>query len=68
MCVCLSTGVHCEGGLFLTLFALLMFDIIFAPIPGAFRHEFQEVKQTVLKQIGLVWIKLSPGCTNLGAA
>jgi len=40
------TGVHCEGGLFLTLFALLMFDIIFAPIPGAFRHEFQEDAQT----------------------
>ena len=29
-------GVHCEGACFLTLFGLLMWDVIFAPVPGTF--------------------------------
>lgn len=35
-------GVWCEGGLYTTLFALLCWDIIFAPLPGAFQHPFQD--------------------------
>lgn len=35
-------GVWCEGGLYATLFALLCWDIIFAPLPGAFQHRFQD--------------------------
>lgn len=36
-------GVHCETGLYLTLFGLIMWDIIFAPIPDVFQHEFQVI-------------------------
>lgn len=35
-------GVWCEGGIYATLFALLCWDIIFAPLPGAFQHRFQD--------------------------
>lgn len=35
-------GVWCEGGLYTTLFGLLCWDVIFAPVPGAFQHPFQE--------------------------
>mmetsp|Transcript_4226 Transcript_4226/g.11389 ORF Transcript_4226/g.11389 Transcript_4226/m.11389 type:complete len:344 (-) Transcript_4226:863-1894(-) len=35
-------GLHCEGGIWATLFGLLMWDIIFAPgIPDVFRTKFQ---------------------------
>ncbi|MCO5576160.1 hypothetical protein L7F22_029968 [Adiantum nelumboides] len=34
-------GVHCEGGIWMTLFALLMWDILFADIPNVFWHPFQ---------------------------
>ncbi|WP_028772138.1 VRR-NUC domain-containing protein [Shewanella waksmanii] len=32
---------HLENSLFCSLFGLLFWDIIFAPIPGAFQHPFQ---------------------------
>ncbi|MGK0359629.1 MAG: hypothetical protein ACI9U2_001935 [Bradymonadia bacterium] len=35
-------GVWCEGSLYSLLFALLCWDIIFAPLPGAFQHPFQD--------------------------
>ena len=35
-------GVWCEGGLYSLLFALLCWDVIFAPLPGAFQHPFQD--------------------------
>ncbi|KAI0748550.1 VRR-NUC domain-containing protein [Daedaleopsis nitida] len=34
-------GFHCEGRIVTTLFGLLFWDIIFAPIPGAFETPFQ---------------------------
>ncbi|CAI5477695.1 unnamed protein product [Closterium sp. Yama58-4] len=34
-------GVHCEGSLWSTLFVLLFWDVIFAPVPDAFHHPFQ---------------------------
>ncbi|CAG9459983.1 unnamed protein product [Pedinophyceae sp. YPF-701] len=35
-------GWHSEGGIWSTLFGLLMWDVVFAPgVPGAFRHPFQ---------------------------
>lgn len=35
-------GVWCEGSLYTTLFGLLCWDIIFAAVPGAFQHAFQD--------------------------
>ena len=35
------TGVHSEGGVWGVIFALLMWDVIFSPVPGAFHHPFQ---------------------------
>ena len=35
------TGCHCEGGIWSTLFALLLWDEIFAPVPDVFRTPFQ---------------------------
>lgn len=35
-------GMWCEGGLYGLVFALLCWDIIFAPLPGAFQHGFQD--------------------------
>lgn len=32
---------HCEGRIVTTIFGLLFWDIIFAPVPGAFETEFQ---------------------------
>ncbi|KAI9466069.1 VRR-NUC domain-containing protein [Lactarius psammicola] len=34
-------GYHCEGRIITTLFGLLFWDIIFAPIPGAFETPYQ---------------------------
>lgn len=34
-------GLHSEGGIWMTLFALLMWDILFADIPNVFWHPFQ---------------------------
>jgi hypothetical protein len=34
-------GYHCEGRIVTTLFGLLFWDIIFAPIPGAFETPYQ---------------------------
>jgi len=34
-------GYHCEGRIVTTLFGLLFWDIIFAPVPGAFETPYQ---------------------------
>lgn len=34
-------GMHAEGGIWATLFGLLMWDILFLPIPEVFRTPFQ---------------------------
>lgn len=34
-------GVHTESGIWLTIYALLMWDIIFADVPNVFRNRFQ---------------------------
>ncbi|KAL3700576.1 hypothetical protein R1sor_018598 [Riccia sorocarpa] len=34
-------GVHCEGGVILTLFGLLMWDVLFAEVPDVFQSPFQ---------------------------
>ncbi|KAH6788109.1 zinc ion binding/nucleic acid binding/hydrolase [Perilla frutescens var. hirtella] len=34
-------GVHTESGIWLTIFGILMWDIIFADVPNAFRTKFQ---------------------------
>ncbi|KAF3906227.1 hypothetical protein ABW20_dc0101794 [Dactylellina cionopaga] len=34
-------GFHCEGGIIKTIFAYLMFDILFLPLPNIFQTEFQ---------------------------
>jgi hypothetical protein len=35
------TGVHCENSITTTLFGLLFWDVIFAPIPRVFQNAFQ---------------------------
>lgn len=37
----LASRFHCEGRIVTTLFGLLFWDILFAPIPGAFETEYQ---------------------------
>lgn len=34
-------GVHTESGIWLTIFGLLMWDVIFADVPNVFRTRFQ---------------------------
>jgi fanconi-associated nuclease 1 len=34
-------GYHCEGRILTTLFGLLFWDVIFAPVPGAFETPYQ---------------------------
>ncbi|KAK6544032.1 hypothetical protein TWF694_000746 [Orbilia ellipsospora] len=34
-------GFHCEGGIIKTIFAYLMFDVLFLPLPNIFQTEFQ---------------------------
>ncbi|KAL6535299.1 hypothetical protein OROMI_026673 [Orobanche minor] len=34
-------GVHTESGIWLTIFGILMWDIIFADVPNVFRNKFQ---------------------------
>jgi Fanconi-associated nuclease 1 len=34
-------GVHCEGGVFVTLFGLLFWDVIFHPVPEVFQSKYQ---------------------------
>jgi len=34
-------GVHTESGIWLTIYGLLMWDIIFADVPNVFRNRFQ---------------------------
>lgn len=34
-------GYHCEGRIITTLFGLLFWDVIFAPVPGAFETPYQ---------------------------
>lgn len=40
-CPKLHAGVHAEGGIWSTLFGLLMWDALFAPVPDVFRTPFQ---------------------------
>lgn len=37
----LCRSFHCEGRIVTTLFGLLFWDVIFAPVPGAFETPFQ---------------------------
>jgi Fanconi-associated nuclease 1 len=39
--MCVLDRYHCEGGILLTLFGLLFWDVIFAKIPGAFETQCQ---------------------------
>ena len=39
--VVFDSRFHCEGRIVTTLFGLLFWDVIFAPIPGAFETPFQ---------------------------
>ncbi|GAB2265175.1 hypothetical protein Dimus_000240 [Dionaea muscipula] len=34
-------GIHTESGIWLTIFGLLMWDIMFSNVPNVFRHRFQ---------------------------
>lgn len=34
-------GVHSESGIWLTIFGLLMWDVIFSDVPNVFRTKFQ---------------------------
>jgi fanconi-associated nuclease 1 len=34
-------GVHCESGVWSTLFGILLWDVLFAPVPDVFRSRFQ---------------------------
>ena len=34
-------GVHAEGSITSTLFALLFWDVIFTPVPDVFRNQYQ---------------------------
>lgn len=34
-------GVHTESGIWLTIFGLLMWDIVFSDVPDVFRSKFQ---------------------------
>lgn len=50
-------GIHCETGLYKCLFSLLMWDVLFAPIPDVFQTPFQGIsflstffKNTILKK------------------
>lgn len=40
-------GVHTESGIWLTIFGLLMWDIIFADVPNAFCTKFQVYDQQI---------------------
>lgn len=33
--------MHCENGLFMTLFGLLMWDVLFLPLPDVFQSQYQ---------------------------
>lgn len=33
--------MHTEGGIWSMLFGLLMWDVLFAPVPDVFRNQFQ---------------------------
>lgn len=35
-------GVHCESGIWTTLFTLLLWDELFLPVPDVFRTPFQQ--------------------------
>lgn len=35
------TGVHCESGMWSTLFGALLWDVLFAPVADVFRSPFQ---------------------------
>lgn len=35
------SGVHCESGVWSTLFGILLWDVLFAPVPDVFRSPFQ---------------------------
>ena len=37
----LLAGMHAEGGIWATLFGLLMWDALFADVPDVFRTQFQ---------------------------
>lgn len=46
MCVWLSLGIHGEGSTFITLFGLLLWDIIFMDgVADAFRNAYQVTGQ-----------------------
>ena len=34
-------GVHAEGGIWSTMFGLLMWEVLFMPVPDIFRTSFQ---------------------------
>ncbi|KAI1794637.1 VRR-NUC domain-containing protein [Ganoderma leucocontextum] len=42
-------GFHCEGRIVTTLFGLLFWDVIFAPIPGAFETSFQSAPLDIVE-------------------
>lgn len=39
--IALVAGIHAEGGIWATLFGILMWDVLFAPVPDVFRNQFQ---------------------------
>ncbi|EOD04508.1 hypothetical protein EMIHUDRAFT_220977 [Emiliania huxleyi CCMP1516] len=47
-----SKGVHLENALFLSLFALLMWDALFAPLPGAFGSSSSDAPDDLLSGCG----------------
>ncbi|CAK7348904.1 unnamed protein product [Dovyalis caffra] len=47
-------GVHTESGIWLTIFALLMWDIIFSDSPNVFRNRFQLWKTNLEMVVGWV--------------
>ena len=40
-CILSGAGMHCEGGVWATLFGLLFWSVLFADVPGVFRTPFQ---------------------------
>ena len=52
-----SRGVHLENGLFLSLFALLLWDPLFAPHPAAFASRCQDAPDDLLDGGGLFYAR-----------
>lgn len=60
-------GVHAESGIWMTIFGLLMWDIIFADIPDVFRTSFQVILLAIISLICCTWPRfgLAQPCTPL---